>query len=1741
MAPTITVADGEASGITASSTVAENTGDIVPGAAGAILGIVTLADPDGDAPPASDVKITGENGEEDGRFQVIDHMGATWLTLKSGQSLDFESLAGEANDDGHKEITLTLTVTDSGTPPEDGKAEVTIKVTNENDNPPSITVADGEASGITASSTVAENTGDIVPGAAGAILGIVTLADPDGDAPPASDVKITGENGEEDGRFQVIDHMGATWLTLKSGESLDYEEENKDGDPTIALTLMVTDAGGLTATAAATITVNNVNEAPVADADEKIDDATFVSGEDGEIKVDLKALFSDPDGDGLTYELSDDKPEWLELSVTTKGDDITGTVSVSGTETDDADDLVVEGVSIVASDRPSGGLSAEASFDVVLDKENDAPTRLELLVEDDDGVVERVSSVEVDENVEGEVLGRLRVIDKDDARHPHGQHEFSFESGGKKDDRFEARQDAEGGWWLALKADKKLDFEKYEDGEFVLEVTATDNKGAEDEDARESVSAEITIEVGDEGDSPTAGKLGDWWVTVDEDLKAEDVQAGDWLSFRLDTTRDDAAFKDADEGAKLTYSVRVADDDGAVGWLEIDKDSGKMTNKAGTLPKRGVYTVTVTATDEDGNKEDAEFDLAVALSDEPGATGDADGNDGPDIVDRDDFDYTEGSGGQKVASFSVDDDDIAIAPHPYGVLLVEFSATQEGQSAGGATSRLKLVPKGSDGGAAHYEIWTKSADELAVGDDGKKLKAADVPDPLDFEDGDEVEITIRVWDNFRYQEKDGKPESKPRVFDSNDDLVPVAAGNAADTNDITFKIVDAADSAPEFTNYQAIRIDGAAAGSDATRAPDPKSEDGTTTVKVDQGAETVIVVPLEAAWKDGDTDSDELTFRLNGRSDLPDWITVYGPDQWEDIQARSSSSGTVAVEGSDGPGIGDRDLAVAIVIDHSEAEGDDRKPGEGLASFTLTARDRDGNAATETISIDIKDINVSAPDDFVTIGGDPDGTGSLTMEFDLNDDPDFAAGGEPVLVLYTWSHDAGTPADTDDVIISASTSPHPLPLLEVDAQGRPTPSGGPFTRDYAGQTVTATVQYFERNPDGTIEVVTRDKEEAVAADSPTNPVSVPDTSTEDPEVNFHITTATTGLSVIIGATGQARAAAGSARLEFSKDGTSWDRETTPAAGNADATSGVTSAITLAVNANRDANPGDGAADGDARYYRVVYTYNDENNRPMEVRSDPVGKLGFLAATIGTTSTGGGDPTGGNATLGNATIVGRTIQADTQGNPADVQWQMWEDANDDNAVQANEWVDIAGNPDDSLTITYAHAGSQLRAKVTYMHEDNPATTDANENGWIRWIETTTPLPGPAAQSNVLPVRTQPTEEIRVNITQTADAMDKKTSEDGSGTGSVARKFLDSNGDDLTYTLVADDDGASPSDFIAVVAGGTTGLRPGNTVYVSGDLDSGATGDQTQTLAIDSDGNITYYTNSVTAHDATSTDGTGNTLVFDVNANDGTGDSAEDVTVTVRINVSPTAIEVGASPLGETEAAATTIAPTATINETASTTTAQVTSVGVLASLDVQDLNLVTDDYGTHDVTVLTKKGEKFVEDARFEVTPTGGGRTDSDNNGSTWEIRLKEGQEFDFESKDNPMGVVTFQVTATDGGEHSVDAYFKMTLIDNVAPTPAPPVAGSGNNNPGDPQYEKSSGGSGSSDPDLENPEGTDGLRDDDTDESDDDDFNSEDGPAIERPKDGGAFIDEDDLIGLAINDDLLGDFVLAIDDGLDIA
>ena len=259
---------------------------------------------------------------------------------------------------------------------------------------------------------------------------------------------------------------------------------------------------------------------------------------------------------------------------------------------------------------------------------------------------------------------------------------------------------------------------------------------------------------------------------------------------------------------------------------------------------------------------------------------------------------------------------------------------------------------------------------------------------LDHEDEDEIDIVVTVVDGV------GEEDDKT----------------------ITIDVEDAPDEAPVFSQTSI------AEPIKASRTTDRMTKLGTTTLTVNQEQDDkiVVVVQLSKVWSDADSDVDDLDIEVGGRSGIPDWVTVYGPDEWEDIWERRSD-----VDGEDDApsGIRDDDQVVVIVIDRTSGrDGDNEGVGAALASFTLTATDDEGNPTTETIAIDVSDTNVpitvDEDDPVVSIGGTASGTGHITMTFGIDQDPDLDVHSDAVLVLFTWSTIARDEADTMQILMS---------------------------------------------------------------------------------------------------------------------------------------------------------------------------------------------------------------------------------------------------------------------------------------------------------------------------------------------------------------------------------------------------------------------------------------------------------------------------------------------------------------------------------------------------------------------------------------------------------------------------------------------------------------------------------------------------------------------------------------------------
>ena len=205
---------------------------------------------------------------------AVDDANATVVALAQGATM---------------EDTATVMIDDGN----GGTAEVTVTVTITGANDaPSVGVADGETpDGMPAVSTVAENT-------MGALLGAVTLSDPDGQVLGMGDVTTS------DTRFVIKpDSEGGLWLALADDASLDHEEA-----ATVDVTLTVTDEHGATGETTATITVSNVDEPPNAPTVVPRSDLTIAENDESGPNV-AQLLTSDPEGDTYAFSVDNDKFE----------------------------------------------------------------------------------------------------------------------------------------------------------------------------------------------------------------------------------------------------------------------------------------------------------------------------------------------------------------------------------------------------------------------------------------------------------------------------------------------------------------------------------------------------------------------------------------------------------------------------------------------------------------------------------------------------------------------------------------------------------------------------------------------------------------------------------------------------------------------------------------------------------------------------------------------------------------------------------------------------------------------------------------------------------------------------------------------------------------------------------------------------------------------------------------------------------------------------------------------------------------------------------------------------------------------------------------------------------------------------------------------------------------------------------------------------------------------------------------
>ncbi|VTS05577.1 cadherin domain-containing protein [Tuwongella immobilis] len=238
---TVRVTDGGTPGLTATATITINVLDVneaptlndisfsIPenSSAGTTVGTITGTDVDAGANGSLSYSITG--GNESGAFAINPTTGE--ITVIDPAPLDFETTPS---------FTLTVTVSDAGSPSLTASATVTITLTDVNEDP----IANSPQT-----FTVEENASN------GTSLGSIVASDPDTGSNGTLSFAITG--GNEAGIFAINASTGE--ITVVDGSQLDFETT-----PAYTLTIAITDGGSLAnfITITAEISVIDVNEAP---------------------------------------------------------------------------------------------------------------------------------------------------------------------------------------------------------------------------------------------------------------------------------------------------------------------------------------------------------------------------------------------------------------------------------------------------------------------------------------------------------------------------------------------------------------------------------------------------------------------------------------------------------------------------------------------------------------------------------------------------------------------------------------------------------------------------------------------------------------------------------------------------------------------------------------------------------------------------------------------------------------------------------------------------------------------------------------------------------------------------------------------------------------------------------------------------------------------------------------------------------------------------------------------------------------------------------------------------------------------------------------------------------------------------------------------------------------------------------------------------------------------------------------
>ena len=425
-----------------------------------------------------------------------------------------------------------------------GSDTLTIAITGANDAPQSIA---------SSGTTITEN-------ASGAVVGVLSAQDPEGDG-----VVFTLESVDNYNLFTIANVGGKNTLKLKDGQSANFEST-----PTLLVTVKASDGTNYT-NKSFTISVTNVNETP-----------TLSQPIQGQVTEDSGAaaigtlIASDPDkGTTLEYKIDSASAALSGTDYVLAG--LYGTLTLNKNTGNYSYDVnnsngtvnalstgenLTETFGLVVSDGVN--TSAQRSLTFKINGNNDAPGTVAL------------SSSTVAENAAGATIGTLNATD------PEGNSITYSVDSSNDGDKFEIIN----GTTLKLKDTVSADYEAATS--YSVTVNASDSNSQS--------QTTLTVNVVDKNDPPfIAFDLLDQTVTEDQNF-----------NFKISKSN----FSDQDVGDVLTLSASLADGNDLPSWLQFDADSGEFSGSP-TNESVGVSTLKISADDSKGGTISNDFKITV--------------------------------------------------------------------------------------------------------------------------------------------------------------------------------------------------------------------------------------------------------------------------------------------------------------------------------------------------------------------------------------------------------------------------------------------------------------------------------------------------------------------------------------------------------------------------------------------------------------------------------------------------------------------------------------------------------------------------------------------------------------------------------------------------------------------------------------------------------------------------------------------------------------------------------------------------------------------------------------------------------------------------------------------------------------------------------------------------------------------------------------------------------------------------